>query len=149
MIDFSQNQNYEKAAEIRDSLQSLNYIIREEIKISNQDTNYDYIHINEKDYFSIYIGFIRYGRYLGGNLVYYSEKIEDDIDPTSLIIQFYLKGFRPNKIVLSNRIKGYLELKSIMKENYEIEASIKSSSIPGVTIISKLTSIKFMQLLLR
>jgi excinuclease UvrABC nuclease subunit len=48
MINFSQNQNYEKAAEIRDSLQSLNYIIREEIKISNQDTNYDYIHINKK-----------------------------------------------------------------------------------------------------
>ena len=72
MINFSQNQNYEKAAEIRDSLQSLNYIIREEIKISSQDTNYDYIHINEKEYFSIYIGFIRYGRYLGGNLIYYS-----------------------------------------------------------------------------
>ena len=140
MINFSQNQNYEKAAEIRDSLQSLNYIIREEIKISNQDTNYDYIHINKKDYFSIYIGFIRYGRYLGGNLIYYSEKIEDDIDPTSLIIQFYLKGFRPNKIVLSNRISGYSELKSIMKENYEIETLIKNSSIPGVAKISKLTS---------
>ena len=140
MINFSQNQNYEKAAEIRDSLQSLNYIIREEIKISNQDTNYDYIHINKKDYFSIYIGFIRYGRYLGGNLIYYSEKIEDDIDPTSLIIQFYLKGFRPNQIVLSKRISGYSELKSIMKENYEIETLIKNSSIPGVSKISKLTS---------
>ena len=140
MINFSQKQNYEKAAEIRDSLQSLNYIIREEIKVSNQDTNYDYIHINTKDYFSIYIGYIRYGRYLGGNLVYYSEKIEDDIDPTSLIIQFYLKGFRPNKIVLSKKIKGYSELKSIMKENYKIETLIKNSSIPGVAKISNLTS---------
>ena len=71
----------------------MNYIIREEVKVSNQDANYDYIHINDDKYFSIYISFIRYGRYLGGNLIYYSEKIEDDIDPTSLIIQFYLKVF--------------------------------------------------------
>tara|TARA_B100000965_G_scaffold388732_1_gene393587 strand:+ start:2313 stop:4115 length:1803 start_codon:yes stop_codon:yes gene_type:complete len=142
MIYFSKNQNYEKAAEIRDSLQSLNYIIREEIKISNQETNYDYIHINEKDYFSIYIGFIRYGRYLGGNLIYYSEKIEDDIDPSSLIIQFYLKSFRPSKIVLSKKINGYRELKSIMKDNYKIDAFLKSNSITGVKKISKLTSKK-------
>ena len=64
-------ENYEKAAELRDSLQSLNYIIREEIKISSQDTNYDYIHINSKDNLSIFIGFVRYGRYLGGNLIYF------------------------------------------------------------------------------
>src|SRR6056300_592087 len=77
-IFFSKNENYEKAAEVRDSIQSLNYIIREEIKVGNQDANYDYIYINDKDYFSIFIGFIRYGRYLGGNLIYYSEKVEDD-----------------------------------------------------------------------
>ena len=139
MTFFSQNQNYEKAAEIRDSLQSLNYIIREEIKVSNQETNYDYIYINEKNYFSIYIGFIRYGRYLGGNLIYYSEKFEEDIDPTSLIIQFYLKSFRPNKIVLSKKINAYLELKSIMKDNYEIETFLKTNSIPGIKKISQLT----------
>ena len=139
MTFFSQNQNYEKAAEIRDSLQSLNYIIREEIKVSNQETNYDYIYINEKNYFSIYIGFIRYGRYLGGNLIYYSEKFEEDIDLTSLIIQFYLKSFRPNKIVLSKKINAYLELKSIMKDNYEIETFLKTNSIPGIKKISQLT----------
>ncbi len=142
MIYFSQHQNYEKAAEIRDSLQSLNYIIREEIKISSQDTNYDYILINQKNYFSIFISFVRYGRYLGGNLIYYSEKIEDDIDPTSLIIQFYLKSFRPSKIVLSKKINGYRELKSIMKENYKIDTSLRNNSIPGVKKISNLTSKK-------
>ena len=139
MIFFSKNENYEKAAEVRDSIQSLNYIIREEIKVGNQDANYDYIYINDKDYFSIFIGFIRYGRYLGGNLIYYSEKVEDDIDATSLIIQFYLKSFRPNKIILSKKIIGYLELKSIMNENYKIETSLKNNSIPGIRQISKLT----------
>ena len=104
MLVFSQNQNYEKAAEIRDSLQSLNYIIREEIKISSQDTNYDYVHINNKNYLSIFIGFVRYGRYLGGNLIYFSEKIEDDLDISSLLIQFYIKSFRPNKIILSKKL---------------------------------------------
>mgnify|MGYP001369855998 FL=1 len=138
MIFFSKNENYEKAAEVRDSLQSLNYIIREEVKIGNQDANYDYIHINDKDYFSIFIGFIRYGRYLGGNLIYYSEKVEDDIDATSLIIQFYLKSFRPNKIILSKKIIGYSELKSIMNDNYKIETIIKKNSIPGMKQISKL-----------
>ena len=139
MIFFSKNENYEKAAEVRDSIQSLNYIIREEIKVGNQDANYDYIYINDKDYFSIFIGFIRYGRYLGGNLIYYSEKVEDDIDATSLIIQFYLKSFRPNKIILSKKIIGYLELKSIMNENYKIETSLRNNSIPGIRQISKLT----------
>ena len=138
MIFFSKNENYEKAAEVRDSLQSLNYIIREEVKIGNQDANYDYIHINDKDYFSIFISFIRYGRYLGGNLIYYSEKVEDDIDATSLIIQFYLKSFRPNKIILSKKIIGYSELKSIMNDNYKIDTIIKKNSIPGMKQISKL-----------
>ena len=139
MIFFSKNENYEKAAEVRDSIQSLNYIIREEIKIGNQDANYDYIYINDKGYFSIFIGFIRYGRYLGGNLIYYSEKVEDDIDATSLIIQFYLKSFRPNKIILSKKIISYLELKSIMNENYKIETSLRNNTIPGIRQISKLT----------
>ncbi|MDG2166259.1 MAG: excinuclease ABC subunit UvrC [Alphaproteobacteria bacterium] len=139
MIFFSKNENYEKAAEVRDSIQSLNYIIREEIKVGNQDTNYDYIYINDKGYFSIFIGFIRYGRYLGGNLIYYSEKVEDDIDATSLIIQFYLKSFRPNKIILSKKIIGYLELKSIMNENYKIETSLRNNTMPGIRQISKLT----------
>ena len=139
MIFFSKNENYEKAAEVRDRIQSLNYIIREEIKVGNQDANYDYIYINDKGYFSIFIGFIRYGRYLGGNLIYYSEKVEDDIDATSLIIQFYLKSFRPNKIILSKKIIGYLELKSIMNENYKIETSLRNNTIPGIRQISKLT----------
>ena len=46
MVYFSESQNYEKAAELRDSIQSLNYIIREEVKISTQETNFDYIHID-------------------------------------------------------------------------------------------------------
>ena len=140
MVYFSESQNYEKAAELRDSIQSLNYIIREEVKISTQETNFDYIHIDNKKHFSIYIGFIRYGRYLGGNLIYYSDKFEEDIDPTSLIIQFYLKSFRPKKIIISKRIQGYDELKSIMKENYKIDVSLKSNNIVGIQKISNLTA---------
>ena len=140
MVYFSESQNYEKAAELRDSIQSLNYIIREEVKISTQETNFDYIHIDNKKYFSIYIGFIRYGRYLGGNLIYYSDKFEEDIDPTSLIIQFYLKSFRPKKIIISKRIQGYNELKSIMKENYKIDVSLKNNNIVGIQKISNLTA---------
>ena len=140
MVYFSESQNYEKAAELRDSIQSLNYIIREEVKISTQETNFDYIYIDHKKHFSIYIGFIRYGRYLGGNLIYYSDKFEEDIDPTSLIIQFYLKSFRPKKIIISKKIQGYNELKSIMKENYKIDVSLKSNNIVGIQKISNLTA---------
>ena len=140
MVYFSESQNYEKAAELRDSIQSLNYIIREEVKISTQETNFDYIHIDNKKHFSIYIGFIRYGRYLGGNLIYYSDKFEEDIDPTSLIIQFYLKSFRPKKIIISKKIQGFKELKSIMKENYKIDVSLKSNNIVGIQKISNLTA---------
>ncbi len=140
MVYFSESQNYEKAAELRDSIQSLNYIIREEVKISTQETNFDYIHIDNKKHFSIYIGFIRYGRYLGGNLIYYSDKFEEDIDPNSLIIQFYLKSFRPKKIIISKKIQGFKELKSIMKENYKIDVSLKSNNIVGIQKISNLTA---------
>ena len=143
MVYFSESQNYEKAAELRDSIQSLNYIIREEVKISTQETNFDYIHIDNKKHFSIYIGFIRYGRYLGGNLIYYSDKFEEDIDPTSLIIQFYLKSFRPKKIIISKKIQGYNELKSIMKENYKIDVSLKSNNIVGIQKISNLTAKRY------
>ena len=59
--------------------------------------------------------------YLGGNLIYFSEKIEEDLDISSLLIQFYIKSFRPKKIILSKKINGYVQLKSIMKENYQIE----------------------------
>ena len=140
MVYFSESQNYEKAAELRDSIQSLNYIIREEVKISTQETNFDYIHIDNKKHFSIYIGFIRYGRYLGGNIIYYSDKFEEDIDPTSLIMQFYLKSFRPKKLIISKKIQGYNELKSIMKENYKIDVSLKSNNIVGIQKISNLTA---------
>ena len=65
---------------------------------------------------------------------------EDDIDLTSLIIQFYLKNFRPNKIIISKKINGYNELKSIMRDNYKIDVFLKSSKINGVQKISKLTA---------
>ena len=142
MLDFSENQNYEKAAELRDSLQSLNYIIREEIKISSQDTNYDYIHINSKDNLSILIGFVRYARYLVGNLIYFYERIEEDLDISSLLIQFYIKSFRPKNIILSKKINGYDQLKSIMKDNYQIDIFLKNNSIPGIRQISNLTKKK-------
>ncbi len=59
-----------------------------------------------------------------------------------MIIQFYLKSFRPNKIILSKKIHDYQVLKSIMKINYEIDTFLKNNSIPGVKKISKLTSKK-------
>ena len=58
MVYFSESQNYEKAAELRDSIQSLNFIIREEVKISTQDTNYDYIHIDDKKHLALVMTFI-------------------------------------------------------------------------------------------
>ena len=139
MLHFSKNQNFEKAAELRDSLQSLNFIIREEIKISSQDANYDYIFINNSDQISIYISFIRYGRYLGGNLIFFSEVIDEDIDINSLLIQFYLKSYRPNKIIISKKTNQYNELKSILSENYNIELSVKNNQIPGINKIINLT----------
>ncbi len=139
MLNFSNNQNYEKAAELRDSLHSLNFIIREEIKIGNQDANYDYIYIDNTNQISIYISFIRYGRYLGGNLIFYSELADEDIDVNSLIIQFYLKSYRPNKIIISKKTNQYNELKSILADNYNIDLSIKNSQITGINKITNLT----------
>ncbi|MEK9886001.1 MAG: GIY-YIG nuclease family protein [Pelagibacteraceae bacterium] len=139
MLNFSNNQNYEKAAELRDSLHSLNFIIREEIKIGSQDANYDYIYIDNTNQISIYISFIRYGRYLGGNLIFYSELADEDIDVNSLIIQFYLKSYRPNKIIISKKTNQYNELKSILADNYNIDLSIKNSQITGINKITNIT----------
>ena len=42
------------------------------------------------------------------------------------------------KIILSKKIIGYSELKSIMNDNYKIDTIIKKNSIPGMKQISKL-----------
>ena len=60
MLTASKLQKYERASEIRDSIQSLNFIIREEIKVGSQDSNYDFILVNKDKYLSIFISFIRY-----------------------------------------------------------------------------------------
>ena len=60
MLIASKLLKYERASEIRDSIQSLNFIIREEIKVWSQDSNYDFIYINKGKYLSIFISFISF-----------------------------------------------------------------------------------------
>ena len=53
MLTASKLQKYERASEIRDSIQSLNFIIREEIKVGSQDSNYDFINNYNKNDLSL------------------------------------------------------------------------------------------------
>ena len=139
MLTASKLQKYERASEIRDSIQSLNFIIREEIKVGSQDSNYDFILVNKDKYLSIFISFIRYGRYLGGKMVYISKDDEDFKNIPSLLIQYYIKGFRPKSIICSGKIDNFKDLKAIFKEKLEIDLIVKNKKIHGVNNIEKIS----------
>ncbi len=139
MLIASKLLNYERASEIRDSIQSLNFIIREEIKISSQNSNYDFIYIQKNKYISIYISFIRYGRYLGGKMIYISKDIENENNISSLLIQFYINGFRPKNIVCSGKISNFQDLKYIFKEKLGINMILKNKNINGINKIEKIS----------
>ena len=139
MLIASKLLRYERASEIRDSIQSLNFIIREEIKIGSQDSNYDFIYINKDKYISIFISFIRYGRYLGGKMIYISKDLKDEKKISSLLIQFYIKGFRPKKIICSGKVNDFKDLKIIFKEKLEINLILKNKNINGINRIEKIS----------
>ncbi len=145
MLKASKDQRYENASELRDSIQSLNFIIREEIKIGSQNSNYDFIYIRKDSLLSVYISFIRYGRFLGGNTIFISKNLDNVKLIPSLLIQYYLKGFKPNKILCSGKIENFKDLKSIFKEQLEIKLSRINKSIPGIDQIEKLSKKKLLK----
>ncbi len=89
----SLNQNYEKAAKIRDSIKALESLIEEQVVDLNQILNIDCIEfLCTKEYFSFYVAYIRDGVFVGADS--YTEALPDAQTPigeilSSLITQFY------------------------------------------------------------
>lgn len=93
MVTASQNQNFEKAAKLRDSIYALESITTKQYVDLNTSTNLDCIaYLFIKNSFVFYVGYVRNGVFVGADS-YVNELPEnttslDDI-LTSLLLQFY------------------------------------------------------------
>lgn len=107
MIANSEKENYEKAAEIRDQIKSLNAIQeKQNINIANLGDLDIFVAVRVGDSACIYISFFRSGRNLGSKPYYYN--IEKDKKLSELLEeflgQFYLSHIPPKSIFLNQKI---------------------------------------------
>jgi len=115
MLVNSQKQNYEKSAEIRDQIKSLDAIqAKQNINIANLG-DLDIITVTQiGDLSCIYVSFFRSGRNLGSKPYYYN--ITKDKKPNELLAeflgQFYLSHIPPKSVLLNQKIDD----KKLMEE---------------------------------
>ena len=106
---FSSNLNYEKALELKNELEYINYICEKQKVQSNDFVNRDVVsYYFFKGYLSIEILFIRNGKLLGShnNIIVPIESNEEEI--VSYLYSFYQKHEVPKEIVISTDIEENL-----------------------------------------
>ena len=102
---FSENLNYEKALELKNELDYINYICEKQKVQSNDFVNRDVVsYYFFKGYLSIEILFIRNGKLLGShnNIIVPIESNEEEI--VSYLYSFYQKHEVPKEIVIPSEI---------------------------------------------
>ena len=102
---FSNNLNFEKALELKNELDYINYILDKQKVQTNDFVNKDVIaSYNINNYLSIQILFIRYGKLLGShnNIINIIENETDEI--SSYIYSFYLKHEKPKEVLVEENV---------------------------------------------
>jgi len=114
MYFYSQKEDFEKAAEIRDQIKSLNAIqIKQDINIKDLQ-NCDVVTIvNINDQICIYVSFYRIGRNLGAKPYFFKNQNDNLLE--DFLGQFYLSHRQPDSIIINKKInekkliEGFLE----------------------------------------
>ena len=102
---FSNNLNFEKALELKNELDYINYILDKQKVQINDFVNKDVIaSYNINNYLSIQILFIRSGKLLGShnNIINIIENESDEI--SSYIYSFYLKHEKPKEVLVEENV---------------------------------------------
>ena len=102
---FSNNLNFEKALELKNELDYINYILDKQKVQTNDFVNKDVIaSYNINNYLSIQILFIRSGKLLGShnNIINIIENETDEI--SSYIYSFYLKHEQPKEVLVEENV---------------------------------------------
>ena len=102
---FSNNLNFEKALELKNELDYINYILDKQKVQTNDFVNKDVIaSYNINNYLSIQILFIRSGKLLGShnNIINIIENESDEI--SSYIYSFYLKHEKPKEVLVEENV---------------------------------------------
>ena len=115
---FSENLNYEKALELKNELDYINYICEKQKVQSNDFVNRDVVsYYFFKGYLSIEILFIRNGKLLGShnNIIVPIESNEEEI--VSYLYSFYQKHEVPKEIVIPQEIDDSM-LSKLLDTNF-------------------------------
>lgn len=119
MMFNSQKQNYEKAAEIRDQIKSLDAIqAKQNINITNLG-DLDIFVVNViGDLACIYISFFRSGRNLGSKPYFYNVEDEKNLNEllSEFLGQFYLSHIPPKSIFLNQEIDDKELMESFLNQ---------------------------------
>ena len=102
---FSNNLNFEKALELKNELDYINYILDKQKVQTNDFVNKDVIaSYNINNYLSVQILFIRSGKLLGShnNIINIIENESDEI--SSYIYSFYLKHEKPKEVLVEENV---------------------------------------------
>lgn len=102
---FSSNLNFEKALELKNELDYINYVLDKQKVQTNDFVNRDVIaSYNINNYLSVQILFIRSGKLLGShnNIINIIENESDEI--SSYIYSFYLKHEKPQEVLVEENV---------------------------------------------
>ena len=102
----SQNQNYEKAARLRDRIKAISKISNEKYSDLNNNENFDIICLKQKlNIISIHIFFFRGGKNLGNKDFLFENNLFDENKKilSQFLYFFYTKNIPPKEIILNTK----------------------------------------------
>ncbi len=131
MKNESKNQNYERAARLRDRIRALSKISNEKYSDLNSRENFDIIFLKKKNnLISIHIFFFRAGKNLGNKDFLFEDNLFDKIERvfSQFLYFFYSENTPPKEILLNYKPHDIEILKSLISKKSDSKISIKIPS---------------------
>lgn len=123
---FSQNMEYEKAAEVRDRIKALSYI-QMKFKSSEILENTDIIMLrSEYGLSAILVAFYRNGQYYGNNIYFLQDTMgsSDSEIISSFIEQFYYSNIPASELLVSNIVQDEQSIIKALYDSHNIKIKI-------------------------